>query len=205
MSRVRPRVEQALRDAVRTRFGVELQSIASERPPRTELGDLAFPVAFELARTLKKAPKTIAVIDPDRCFGAFACSICQAACPVAGCIVEEPDRDGRITLEEYRAAMMAVFVDVDEFDDMFLEVSESLLALADTNGDGRVEAAEFQVLLQARGLSEAECAIAFAHVDADGDGSISLQEYVDAVHDYYTNPAEGTPGSWLYPRSMQLT
>jgi NAD-dependent dihydropyrimidine dehydrogenase PreA subunit len=44
----------------------------------------------------KKAPKTIAVIDPDRCFGAFACSICQAACPVAGCIVEEPDRDGRM-------------------------------------------------------------------------------------------------------------
>ena len=29
----------------------------------------------------KKAPKTIAVIDPDSCFGAFACSICQAACP----------------------------------------------------------------------------------------------------------------------------
>ena len=40
--------------------------------------------------------KTIAVIDPDRCFGAFACSICQAACPVANCIVEEPDRDGRM-------------------------------------------------------------------------------------------------------------
>jgi H+/Na+-translocating ferredoxin:NAD+ oxidoreductase subunit B len=44
----------------------------------------------------KKPPKTIAVIDPDRCFGAFACSICQAACPVAGCIVEEPDADGRM-------------------------------------------------------------------------------------------------------------
>ncbi len=44
----------------------------------------------------KKAPKTIAVIDPDLCFGAFACSICQAACPVADCITEVPDRDGRI-------------------------------------------------------------------------------------------------------------
>src|SRR5260370_12539874 len=44
----------------------------------------------------KKAPKTIAVIDPDQCFGAFACSICQVACPVANCIVEEPDRDGRM-------------------------------------------------------------------------------------------------------------
>ncbi len=44
----------------------------------------------------KKAPKTIAVIDPDKCFGAFACSICQAACPVASCIVEVPDTDGRM-------------------------------------------------------------------------------------------------------------
>ena len=44
----------------------------------------------------KKAPRTIAVIDPDRCFGAFACSICQAACPVAACIVEVPDVNGRM-------------------------------------------------------------------------------------------------------------
>ncbi|MBF83354.1 MAG: 4Fe-4S ferredoxin [Acidobacteria bacterium] len=44
----------------------------------------------------KRAPKKIAVIDPDHCFGALACSICQAACPVADCIIEEPDRDGRL-------------------------------------------------------------------------------------------------------------
>jgi len=43
----------------------------------------------------KRAPKTIAVIDPEACFGAFACSICQAACPVADCIVEEQDQNGR--------------------------------------------------------------------------------------------------------------
>ncbi len=57
---VRARVEEALADAVRSQFGAELGQIASERPPRTELGDLAFPVAFELARTLKKAPRKIA-------------------------------------------------------------------------------------------------------------------------------------------------
>ncbi|WP_394618622.1 EF-hand domain-containing protein [Lentzea sp. JNUCC 0626] len=117
----------------------------------------------------------------------------------------DADRDGQITLDEYRTAMATVLADVDEFDDVFLEVSESLLALADANGDGRVEPAEFQVLLKARGLSDAECALAFTHLDTDGDGSISLQEYVDAVHEYYTDPAEGTPGSWLYPRSLQLT
>ncbi|MET9224583.1 EF-hand domain-containing protein [Lentzea sp. NPDC003310] len=114
------------------------------------------------------------------------------------------DRDGQISLDEYRTAMTAVLADVDEFDDVFLEVSESLLALADADGDGRVEVAEFAVLLKARGLSDSECGLAFARLDADGDGSISLQEYVDAVYDYYTNPAEGTPGSWLYPRSGRL-
>jgi len=57
---VRARVEDALRDAVRSQFGVELAQIVSARPPRTELGDLAFPVAFELARMLKKAPRKIA-------------------------------------------------------------------------------------------------------------------------------------------------
>jgi arginyl-tRNA synthetase len=56
----RARVENALADAVRSRFGVDLAQIVSERPPRTELGDLAFPVAFELARALKKPPRKIA-------------------------------------------------------------------------------------------------------------------------------------------------
>ena len=49
-----------------------------------------------MGRPRKKPPKTIAVIDPDSCFGALACSICQAACPVADCIVEVPDADGRM-------------------------------------------------------------------------------------------------------------
>jgi len=55
-----------LRDAARELFEVELDQIAAEVPPRTELGDLAFPVAFELAKQLKqktgekKNPRAIA-------------------------------------------------------------------------------------------------------------------------------------------------
>ena len=41
--------------AARELFGVELEQVASEVPPRTELGDVAFPVAFELAKQIKKA------------------------------------------------------------------------------------------------------------------------------------------------------
>jgi arginyl-tRNA synthetase len=47
-------------------FGVELEQIPAETPPKTELGDLAFPVAFELAKRVKQgtgvklAPRAIA-------------------------------------------------------------------------------------------------------------------------------------------------
>lgn len=98
----------------------------------------------------KRAPKKIAVIDPERCFGAFACSICQAACPVEDCIVEEPDVDGRmvcavvidkcigcglcVTLGNSTAPQPRDFgcpadydaIDMHEFDDVVLAVSEEL-------------------------------------------------------------------------------
>ncbi|MGH9336168.1 MAG: arginine--tRNA ligase, partial [Vicinamibacteria bacterium] len=58
---VRDRVETALREAVRSKYGVTLErEVASDRPPRVELGDLAFPIAFELARVAKTAPRKIA-------------------------------------------------------------------------------------------------------------------------------------------------
>jgi arginyl-tRNA synthetase len=47
-------------------FGVELQEISAETPKRPELGDLAFPVAFELTKLIKQntgnklAPRSIA-------------------------------------------------------------------------------------------------------------------------------------------------
>lgn len=40
---------------VREQFQIELEDLAAEIPPKTELGDLAFPVAFELAKRLKAA------------------------------------------------------------------------------------------------------------------------------------------------------
>ena len=52
-------LQQSLRERVRRaaagQFGVELEQVPSEVPPRTELGDLAFPVAFELAKRIKQA------------------------------------------------------------------------------------------------------------------------------------------------------
>src|SRR5262249_40657278 len=44
-----------LLSAIHGIFDIELTEAAVEVPPRTELGDLAYPVAFELAKRLKAA------------------------------------------------------------------------------------------------------------------------------------------------------
>jgi arginyl-tRNA synthetase len=60
------KVRAGIRTAARELFDVDLEQIVSEVPPRTELGDLAFPVAFELSKQIKKktgekrAPRSIA-------------------------------------------------------------------------------------------------------------------------------------------------
>lgn len=58
-SLVKQRIQQTLAEA----FGIaaaDQPAIVIETPPRRALGDLAVPVAFELARRLRKAPRVIA-------------------------------------------------------------------------------------------------------------------------------------------------
>jgi len=48
-------MRERVRSAINSAFDIDLADIQVEVPPRTELGDLAFPVAFELAKRLKAA------------------------------------------------------------------------------------------------------------------------------------------------------
>ena len=52
-------IQELLRSQVRetalAAFKVEVDQVAAEYPPKTELGDLAFPVAFDLAKRIKQA------------------------------------------------------------------------------------------------------------------------------------------------------
>jgi arginyl-tRNA synthetase len=63
---IQDRLKQEVRAAALELFGVELEQLNAETPPRAELGDLAFPVSFELAKLIKAGtgvklpPRTIA-------------------------------------------------------------------------------------------------------------------------------------------------
>ncbi len=54
------RIKAGLTEHVRERYGVSLSQVVAEQPPRVELGDLAFPFCFELAKHLRRAPRQIA-------------------------------------------------------------------------------------------------------------------------------------------------
>ena len=58
---VQRHVHDAAAAAIRRQFGIdEVPSFAVEVPPSRALGDLSVPVAFQLARALRKAPRAIA-------------------------------------------------------------------------------------------------------------------------------------------------
>jgi arginyl-tRNA synthetase len=55
LSELQQKLKERIRSAARELFGVEVQQVAAEVPPRPDLGDLAFPVSFELAKLIKQA------------------------------------------------------------------------------------------------------------------------------------------------------
>jgi arginyl-tRNA synthetase len=54
------RLESHLRDVLKTKYDLSVENIPLETPPDLKFGELATPIAFELARKLRKAPKVIA-------------------------------------------------------------------------------------------------------------------------------------------------
>ena len=53
-------LSHALKQFLTERFGVSDANIVLEQPPKIELGEFATPLAFELAKRLRKAPRQIA-------------------------------------------------------------------------------------------------------------------------------------------------
>jgi arginyl-tRNA synthetase len=54
------RLGEAIRAVLKEKYDLQLESIPLETPPDLRFGEIATPIAFELARKLRKAPKVIA-------------------------------------------------------------------------------------------------------------------------------------------------
>jgi len=54
------RLGQRIREFLRERYALELERLVIEQPPKVEFGEYALPLAFDLAKRLRKAPRKIA-------------------------------------------------------------------------------------------------------------------------------------------------
>jgi len=55
LSELQSVLRDKVREAARSNFEITLDQVVAEVPPKTELGDMAFPIAFELAKQIKQA------------------------------------------------------------------------------------------------------------------------------------------------------
>ncbi|MFD2472367.1 EF-hand domain-containing protein [Amycolatopsis silviterrae] len=81
-------------------------------------------------------------------------------------------------------------------------LAETFLSIADTDGDGRVSPAEYLVFLRSHfpDIAEAEANEAFAHLDRDGDGSLTAGEFVEAIIEFWSSSDPDAPGNWWMGR-----
>jgi Ca2+-binding EF-hand superfamily protein len=77
-------------------------------------------------------------------------------------------------------------------------LAEAFLAIADTDVDGRVNPTEFFLFQRGHfpGLTEAEAAEAFGHLDTDGDGHLTAEEFTRACVEFWSSPDPAAPGNW---------
>ncbi|MBN6040298.1 EF-hand domain-containing protein [Amycolatopsis sp. 195334CR] len=77
-------------------------------------------------------------------------------------------------------------------------LAQAFLAIADTDADGGVGPAEFAAFQRGHfpHLTDADLAEAFTHLDTDGDGHLSGEEFTRAVVEYWTSADPDAPGNW---------
>ena len=84
-------------------------------------------------------------------------------------------------------------------------LGSAFLAIADTDRDGQVGPDEFRTFQKGHfpQLSDADITEAFTHLDADGDGKLSAEEFVGAIVEYWSSDDPDAPGNWFMGRPNQ--
>ncbi|MFD8672124.1 EF-hand domain-containing protein [Streptomyces seoulensis] len=105
----------------------------------------------------------------------------------------DADGDGRITLEEYRACVLAP----ERFAGTVREFAEALAALGDPDGDGAIERPLFTALMRAIGFAGPNIDALFDAFGPDAEDRIAVATWVAGIEDFYAPDKAGIPGDHL--------
>ncbi|MFE7413090.1 EF-hand domain-containing protein, partial [Streptomyces laurentii] len=94
--------------------------------------------------------------------------------------------NGHISREEFTAAAARGLDQDPEYVDKMIRVSEVTFRAADEEGDGLLTRSQVERIYQAFGVDEALSAETFRRIDLNGDGTVSIEEFVSAARDVWT-------------------
>ncbi|MBZ4317962.1 EF-hand domain-containing protein [Streptomyces huiliensis] len=93
----------------------------------------------------------------------------------------DADGDGGMTFDEY-----AAWAGAEAFDTVCAPVLGALFDLADTDGDGTLDLAEFTALRTALNNPPANAEAAFAVLDTQHDGRVRRADYIASIRSHVT-------------------
>lgn len=113
--------------------------------------------------------------------------------------VADTDANGRISLAEYKKAFANGLLEVPEsFDEGYVPFLASIMAIADTDGDGRLTADEHVRWTGGlMSLPESDAREIHRRLDADNDGYITTYDLLEAIREFYFDDSPSSAGSWL--------
>ena len=113
----------------------------------------------------------------------------------------DTDGDGRVSIEEALAGFDGLHDDAQRYHEVIVEPSYSVFDLIDTDHDGRITADEHRAYLLALTVDEAIADVAFEHLDLDGDGYVSRDEFVQLMAEFFTSEDPDVAGGWMFGKS----
>jgi Ca2+-binding EF-hand superfamily protein len=108
--------------------------------------------------------------------------------------------DATISRGEYRLAVERNILGNRGVEAVVVPFWEAILDLADEDGSRAMRVEEFVRVLAAFGVPQEDAEDAFAGIDADRDGSITTDEWLEAVRQFWTSTDPAAPGNTLFGR-----
>ncbi|MEV4251567.1 EF-hand domain-containing protein [Spirillospora sp. NPDC049652] len=118
-----------------------------------------------------------------------------------------PGGGGAISKEQFIDSTRSLVSDPDAARATVGALAEAFLDIADTDADGSVTPDEFLAFQRGHfpGLEASDAAEAFRHLDTDGDGRLSSEEFVQAVIEFWSSTDPEAPGNWWMGRPPYLS
>ncbi|MFI7420485.1 EF-hand domain-containing protein [Nonomuraea sp. NPDC049684] len=111
------------------------------------------------------------------------------------------DGDGKVDLSEMTEGFRQALTDRALYPAQIEPVTDCFFDLADLNGDGRIDQAEFQQMFDSvGGVPGDDCAAVFAALDHDGSGVLDRAEFHQAVTEFFYGDDPDAPANHLFGR-----